>query len=197
DEGAVAQLGGHLVCNQGVRGSNPLRSMGLTRRSRREADYCRSRVPDAGCREQRPAPDTSETSVRPPRGQLPPNLTAREVTWPRVGRRHAIVGVRVDVREAGPHGVEQRHVLTDCARPCARESAGVGSPGFAGVNTSWAPARWVRRWLSPARATVANSGARTSDAVGSDWSATQPTSNAKAAPDTTILPDIVDSAFQV
>src|SRR5439155_26600573 len=83
------------------------------------------------------------------------------------------------------------------ACPRARESAGVGLPGFAGVNTSWAPARWVRRWLSPARATLANSGARTSNAVGSGWSATQPTSNTRAAPDTTILPDIVDSAFQV
>src|SRR5438105_3546541 len=33
-------------------------------------DQCGRWVPDAGCREQRPAPDTSETSVRPPRGQL-------------------------------------------------------------------------------------------------------------------------------
>src|SRR6266480_402658 len=88
-------------------------------------------------------------------------------------------------------------VTRKIACPCARESAGVGSPGFAGVNTSWAPDRWVRRWLSPARATVANSGARTSNAVGSGWSATQPTSNTRAAPETTILPDIVDSAFQV
>ena len=29
--GAVAQLGEHLVCNQGVRGSNPLRSIAVTR----------------------------------------------------------------------------------------------------------------------------------------------------------------------
>src|SRR5207248_7890897 len=67
-QGAVAQLGEHLVCNQGVRGSNPLRSTGY---------------PTPGW-EQRTAPGTRGGSVRPRRGQLPPNLTAREVTWPRV-----------------------------------------------------------------------------------------------------------------
>src|SRR3990172_10195359 len=65
------------------------------------------------------------------------------------------------------------------ASPCARESAGVGSPGFVGVKTFSSPGRCVPRLMS-AFPPAANNGTCTSDATGPGCSpahaATAPTS---------------------